>query len=305
MNTKKVLAIVLSFIMAMSFVVGCSSDDKKEDCVHTWSAWDITEASCDNGPGERKRTCSKCKEEQKEVIPVNQDECGDENCVHEYGDWKVEKEATCDEAGSRIKTCNHCNRVGERETIRQLSGPQCGQECVHDWQEEWHCYEGRMTNWCKNCEETRKGDECEDIWTPLNDFLNGGWTSSGAWFKSHYGDGQTNGEWKENLAWVRDVEVRKGFVSWRSWMSDDIPGEETNWEGEWPYASMELYFGGNEGLGIFTEGFEIKFTYTSDRDINLVLRDGIGGGREYMAFLNAPSNCLSLIFLRYRSAGLE
>jgi len=137
--------------------------------------------------------------------------------------------------------------------------------------------------------ETTGGVACETPVRPTNcggeptdpsgdlDLLTADMTAGTSWF-AVFGHGSNSNS--TDFANVTDIVKKEGEVSWKAWLSDDFP------ENQWPYASMNVWF----ETGTLKNDFLITLTYTSDRDMNIVLDDGSTTGDNFRHVLTSGTN---------------
>ncbi|MDE5856601.1 MAG: DUF285 domain-containing protein, partial [Anaeroplasmataceae bacterium] len=122
----------------------CLCGLKKDEGIHTYGDWVITQPATVETPGLRKRNCTVCDHEQTEVIfhthSYSEDwssddtnhwhecECGEKKDVtsHTFGNWVVTKESSKEQLGERKRVCSVC-AYEQTEAF----------EHTHSYSEEW------------------------------------------------------------------------------------------------------------------------------------------------------------------------
>ena len=102
MSSKRNFLVGFVSLLACFFITVCLTACGNDKCTHAWSEWETNVAATCEVAGEKTRTCSKCEEVEKDVLPA---------LGHAYGSWIEEVAASCENDGTLGHY--HCETCGK------------------------------------------------------------------------------------------------------------------------------------------------------------------------------------------------
>ncbi len=148
MNKKTLALVLLTVVMALSFVLVACQTEHKHDYSAEWS-YDTTNhwhvcSGCDEVSDKAAHSGGKATCVAKAVCEV----CGQaygELAAHSYGDWAQTKAPTCTEKGEETRTCTVSGCTASEKRDVAVLGHSFAEDWTSDATNHWHA--------CSNCAE--------------------------------------------------------------------------------------------------------------------------------------------------------
>lgn len=126
---KKVLAMLLTLVVGMTWFTGCTPDPERH--AHTWSDWTETKAATCTEAGELYRECTGCGYKQTTYTAYG----------HKWGDWTTVTEQTCESKGEKKRVCSVCSAeekqelpaLGDHDYVMTVREGDCQTETIYTY----------------------------------------------------------------------------------------------------------------------------------------------------------------------------